>query len=181
MVYEKIRIIRTAPPPLRGGFPSGVRAAAGLLFVILSGSAPAVPAPSPRIDGDTAVRTWGDLLAKPVRVIPSGQKQMMSYPVGAPGKLGKGNVFCELAQAKEGGNGGGDGLTIDGKGNLYITSGLGLQVFDPTGKALGVIAFPEVPANVTFGGKDFKTLYVTARTSVYTCPMEVAGHRFAIK
>jgi gluconolactonase len=115
---------------------------------------------------------------KTLYVIPSGQKQMMAYPVEVPGKLGAGKVFCELDQAKQGGNAGGDGLTVDAKGNLYITSGLGLQVFDATGKKLGVIPFPEQPANVTFGGKDLKTLYVTARTSVYTCPMEVTGHRF---
>jgi gluconolactonase len=118
---------------------------------------------------------------KTLYVVPSGQKQMMSYPVEAPGKLGKGKVLCELAQAKQGGNSGGDGLTVDVKGNLYITSGLGLQVFDPAGKPLGTIAFPEAPANVTFGGKDMKTLFVTARTSVYACPMEVAGHRFPAK
>lgn len=115
---------------------------------------------------------------KTLYVIPSGQKRMMAYPVEAPGKLGAGRVFCELEQAKPGGNAGGDGLTVDAKGNLYITSGLGLQVFDPSGKKLGVIKIPEQPANVTFGGKDLKTLYVTARTSVYTCQMEVAGHRF---
>lgn len=115
---------------------------------------------------------------KTLYVVPSGQKQMMAYPVEGPGKIGKGKVFCELAQAKEGANGGGDGLTIDVKGNLYITSGLGLQVFDSSGKALGVIKFPEQPSNATFGGKDNKTLYVTARTSLYAAPMEVAGHRF---
>jgi gluconolactonase len=62
---------------------------------------------------------------------------------------------------------------------LYITSGLGLQVFDPAGKLLGIIAFPEQPSNATFGGKDNKTLYVTARTGLYACEMEAQGHVFA--
>src|SRR5262245_16648138 len=115
---------------------------------------------------------------KTLYVFPSGQKQMMSYPVEGPGKLGKGKVFCELAQAKSGGNAGGDGGTIDSKGNVYIAAGTGLQVFDPSGKLLGTIKFPEQPSNATFGGKDMKTLYVTARTSVYSCPMEVVGHRY---
>jgi len=115
---------------------------------------------------------------KTLYVIPSMQKQMMAYPVLGPGKLGEGKVFCELEQKDPSGNGGGDGLTVDVKGNLYITSGLGLQVFDAAGKKLGTIAFPEQPANVTFGGKDHKTLYVTARTSLYACPMEIAGHVF---
>ncbi|HZV07402.1 MAG TPA: SMP-30/gluconolactonase/LRE family protein [Gemmataceae bacterium] len=113
-------------------------------------------------------------------VIPSGQAEMMAYAVEAPGKIGKGRVFCTLKQRREGEKGGGDGLTVDVKGNLYITSGLGLQVFAPDGKLLGIIRFPEVPANVTFGGKDLKTLYVTARTSLYTVPMEVEGHLFSL-
>jgi gluconolactonase len=115
---------------------------------------------------------------KTLYVFPSGQKQMMSYPVEAPGKIGPGKVFCELEQAKAGGNSGGDGGTIDEKGNVYIAAGTGVQVFDPSGKMLGTIKFPEQPSNATFGGKDMKTLYVTARTSVYSCPMDVAGHRY---
>jgi gluconolactonase len=116
---------------------------------------------------------------KTLYVIPSGQAEMMAYTVAAPGKIGKGRVFCTLKQRREGGKSGGDGLTVDTKGNLYITSGLGLQVFDPSGKLLGILALPEQPANVTFGGPDFKTLYVTARTSLYTVPMEATGHFFA--
>lgn len=115
---------------------------------------------------------------KTLYVIPSGQADMMSYPVEGPGKLGTGKVFCTLKQREGGKNSGGDGLTVDVKGNLYITSQLGLQVFDPAGKLLGIIKVPEQPANVTFGGADLKTLYVTARTSLYTIPMEVAGHQF---
>jgi gluconolactonase len=103
---------------------------------------------------------------------------MMAYPVESPGKLGAGRVFCTL-QGKDGKKGtGGDGCTIDAKGNLYVTSQIGVQVFDPAGKFLGSIAFPEQPANVAFGGPNRKTLYVTARTSLYTVPMEAAGHVF---
>jgi gluconolactonase len=117
---------------------------------------------------------------KTLYVIPSGQAQMMAYPVEGAGKIGKGRVFCTLKQRKEGGKSGGDGVAVDVKGNLYITSDLGLQVFASDGKLLGIIALPEQPANVKFGGKDMKTLYVTARTSVYTVPMEIKGHRFDV-
>jgi gluconolactonase len=106
---------------------------------------------------------------------------MMAYPVEAPGKLGKGRVFCTLAQAPGQTKGGGDGLTVDSKGNLYIASALGLQVFDLTGKALGIIQVPEVPANVTFGGARLDTLYITARTSLYSARMEARGHAFGGK
>jgi gluconolactonase len=115
---------------------------------------------------------------KTLYVIPSGQAEMMAYPVLSPGKIGAGKVFCTLQQAEGKKGTGGDGLTVDVKGNLYITSGLGLQVFSPTGSLLGIIKLPEQPANVTFGGRDNKTLYVTARTSLYTVPMAVAGHVF---
>jgi gluconolactonase len=118
---------------------------------------------------------------KTLYVFPTGQKGMMAYPVEGPGKVGKGKVFCELEQAKAGGNAGGDGAAVDEKGKVYVAAGTGVQVFDPAGKMLGTIKFPEQPSNVTFGGKDRKTLFVTARTSVYTCPMEVAGHRYGGK
>jgi gluconolactonase len=117
---------------------------------------------------------------KTLYVIPTGSVEMMAYDVTAPGKVGKGRVFCKLQLPPSGkGTGGGDGLTVDTKGNLYITSVLGLQVFDPSGKHLGNIAFPEQPANVTFGGPNNRTLYVTARTSLYTVEMEATGHQFA--
>lgn len=131
--------------------------------------------------GDNLAAPNGVILSpdeKTLYVIPSLQKQMYAYPVLGPGKLGEGRVFCELAQREPTGNGGGDGLTVDVQGNLYITSALGLQVFSPAGKALGVIAFPEQPANVTFGGPGNKTLYVTARTGLYAVDMEIAGHVF---
>ena len=117
---------------------------------------------------------------KKLYVIPSQQKEMMEYPIESPGKIGEGKVFCSLQQPPDtqGAGSGGDGLTIDTRGNLYITSKLGLQVFSPQGKQLGIIEFPEQPSNATFGGKDLKTLYVTARTSLYSVPMESQGHVF---
>jgi gluconolactonase len=115
---------------------------------------------------------------KTLYVIPTGPAEMLAYPIDAPDKLGKSKVFCTL-HGKDGKPGtGGDGCTLDAKGNLYITSQIGVQVFDPAGKFLGSIAFPEQPANVTFGGPDRKTLYVTAQTSLYTVPMDATGHVF---
>jgi gluconolactonase len=115
---------------------------------------------------------------KTLYVIPSQQAEMLAYPIEAPGKIGQQRVFCTLKQAAGKTAGGGDGLAIDAKGNLYITSALGTQVFNPEGKPLGIIDTPEQPANCDFGGKDNKTLYVTARTSLYAIPMEATGHVF---
>lgn len=115
---------------------------------------------------------------KTLYVIPSSQKQMMAYPIKKPGVLGKGKVLCEVKQRREGGNGGGDGLSVDTKGNLYITTGLGVQVVSPKGEILGIIKFPEQPANCTFGGKDNDTLYATARKGLYKVKLKSKGHHF---
>ena len=115
---------------------------------------------------------------KTLYVIPSMEKEMWSYAVKSPGKIGKGKLFCVLTQPEGKDNGGGDGLTIDTNGNLYITTALGLQVFDPSGRQLGIIPIPEHPANVAFGGKDNKTLFVTARKSLYSVETSATGHVF---
>jgi gluconolactonase len=59
-----------------------------------------------------------------------------------------------------------DGLRVAVNGNLYIAC-KGVAIYSPQGRLLKMIDFPETPANVAFGGDDLKTLYVTARTSVY--------------
>ncbi len=70
-----------------------------------------------------------------------------------------------------------DGMCIDTDGNIYTTSKGGIHVFDNTGKKLGVISTPEDPANVCFGGKDFDTLFITARTSLYSVKTLKKGMR----
>jgi gluconolactonase len=113
---------------------------------------------------------------KTLYVIPTGQADMMAYPIEGPGKIGKGKVFCTLKQPEgKKGMSGGDGAAVDSLGNLYCTSALGLQVFNPKGELLGILRLPEQPANVCFGGQYLRNLYVTARTSVYVAPMEVSG------
>ena len=114
-------------------------------------------------------------------VLPSGSAEVMSYPVEAPGQIGAGKVFCQLLpNPQQPGRPGGDGLTVDTKGNLYLTrpSLKLIQVVSPQGKTLGTIRLPEEPANCAFGGQDLKTLFVTAQTSLYAVPMESTGHRF---
>ena len=69
---------------------------------------------------------------------------------------------------------GSDGMTIDNKGNVYLTSGK-VWVYNPAGELIKEIEFPEQPANVCFGGKKRNILFVTARTGVYTLKMKVRG------
>ncbi len=67
-----------------------------------------------------------------------------------------------------------DGMTIDEKGNLYVTAG-GVAIYSPEGKLLHTIEIPETPRNATFGDADLRSLYVTAYTSVYRVRMPVKG------
>jgi gluconolactonase len=69
---------------------------------------------------------------------------------------------------------GSDGMTIDDEGNVYLTSGK-VWVYNPQGELIEEIEFPENPANICFGGKKRKTLFVTARKGVYTLQMNVNG------
>ncbi|MFG0263687.1 MAG: SMP-30/gluconolactonase/LRE family protein, partial [Rhodopirellula sp. JB055] len=114
---------------------------------------------------------------KTLYVIPSMQAEMLAYDVLGPGKIGPPRVLCKLKQPEAETSRGGDGMAIDVEGNLYITTHLGVQVFSPEGEARGIIAFPEIPANVTFGGPEFKTMYATARKSLYSVEMPIAGFR----
>ena len=101
------------------------------------------------------------------------QPTLVAFPITAPGQLGEPKTFPLQ------GTSGGDGMTLDTQGNLYVTRPNlnGVQVLKPTGESLGLLTFPEAPSNCTFGGADMKTLFVTARTSVYTARMQTIGHR----
>ncbi len=112
---------------------------------------------------------------KSLYVIPSQQAEMLVYDVQAAGQLGDGRTLCTLAQPEGETKTGGDGMAVDVQGNLYITTHLGVQIFSPTGEARGLVKFPEQPANVTFGGSELKTMYVTARTGLYQVEMPISG------
>ena len=87
------------------------------------------------------------------------------YEVSKDGKIGK-KLFTI--------NQGSDGMTVDVKGNLYTTHG-GVTIYNADGKLLEKIEVPEGPANVTFGGDDYKTLFITAKTSLYSIRMKNPG------
>jgi len=108
-------------------------------------------------------------------IAPSQQAEMLVYDVDGPGTISNGRTFCRLAQPEGKDNTGGDGMAVDVDGNLYFTSNLGVQIFSPQGEALGMVKFPQQPANVTFGGAERKTMYVTARTGLYKVQMPIAG------
>lgn len=72
-------------------------------------------------------------------------------------------------------NRGSDGMTIDSKGNLYLT-GKGVYIYNPSGIQIGHIEVKEPwTSNVCFGGKKRSDLFITASTAIYTIPMRING------
>jgi gluconolactonase len=131
--------------------------------------------------GENLIAPNGIILSpdeKTLYVVPSMQKEIMAYRVESPGRLTDGKVFFEIRQPKGKSTSGGDGLSIDVEGNLYVTTDLGVQCVSPKGDLLGVIEFPEQPANCAFGGPGNKVLFATCRTGLYAVPMPIAGHVF---
>lgn len=106
---------------------------------------------------------------KKLYVADIGDKKTYVYDIEADGSLSNRQLFAEM---------GSDGMTIDNKGNIYLT-GKGVTVFDKKGKKLGNIPV-DAPwtANVTFGGEDHKTLFITASEYLYALKMKVKGARY---
>jgi gluconolactonase len=95
---------------------------------------------------------------KTLYVADIGDRKTWAYDVGADGRLSNKRLLCEM---------GSDGLTIDDAGNVYLT-GRGVSVFDKAGKKIDQIDVPEGwTANVCFGGKDGRTLFITASKGLY--------------
>jgi gluconolactonase len=95
-----------------------------------------------------------------------GGNKTWSYSINKDHSLSNKKLFCEL---------GSDGMTIDTEGNLYLT-GNGVTIFDKNGKQTGHIDVPESwTANVCFGGRDMKDLFITASKGLYRIRTRVKG------
>lgn len=95
-------------------------------------------------------------------------RKTYSYDIQADGKLTNKKLFTEM---------GSDGMTIDERGNIYLT-GRGVTVFNPEGKQIAHIPVEAGwTANVCFGGKDMKTLFITASECLFSLKMNVRGVR----
>lgn len=70
---------------------------------------------------------------------------------------------------------GSDGMTLDEKGNIYLTGGGSVLIYNSQGEFIGQIKVPEGPSNVCFAGKERNILFITARKSVYVIPMNIKG------
>jgi gluconolactonase len=72
-----------------------------------------------------------------------------------------------------------DGMKCDAEGNIWVTAPGGLWIYAPDGTLIGKIAVPEVVANLHWGGRDWRTLFVTASTSLYAIDVKVGPHQEA--
>jgi gluconolactonase len=94
-----------------------------------------------------------------------GASKTYRYTIQPDGTLGEKVLFCSQRS---------DGMTIDNEGNLYLTTS-GVNVYNSSGKLIESISVSETTTNVTFGGPDNKTLYITAGGSLYSLRMSVQG------
>ncbi|MBN2508466.1 MAG: SMP-30/gluconolactonase/LRE family protein [Verrucomicrobia bacterium] len=127
--------------------------------------------------GGAAPRRVADDLDQPNGIIgsPDGKtlyvadiraRKTYRYDILPDGALARKTLHCEL---------GSDGMTLDERGNLYLT-GKGVAVFDPTGRKIEQINVPEGwTANVCFGGSNHNTLFMTASKGLYAIQMRVKG------
>jgi len=103
----------------------------------------------------------------------SEKRNIRVYDVASDGALSNGRIFGEEPGAKH--DGVPDGIKVDKSGNLFVTGPKGIWVWDTNGNHIGTIAMPEQPANLTWGGTDYRTLYITATTSVYRLELKAQG------
>ena len=109
----------------------------------------------------------GDWERRLLFVADIGDSKTYQYTIANDGTLVDRKLFCSS---------GSDGMTIDDQGNLYLTGKKGVTVFNKDGKEIQIISVPENwTANVCIGGKDRRTLFITASDSLYTVRIKNRG------
>jgi gluconolactonase len=105
-------------------------------------------------------------------VADSRSRRVLSFHVNQDLTIGTPQEFANMDVL---GPGNPDGIKVDTQGNVYAAAAGGIWVLEPSGNHVGTIEFPELPANLAFGGQRYRTLYVTARTGVYSFHVYVPG------
>lgn len=102
----------------------------------------------------------------------TARQHIRVFDVKADGNLSSGKIWAETTGE---GKGAPDGMKIDSTGHVYCTGPGGIHVFTPDAQCLGVIHTPEYVANFAWGDADYRSLYVTASTSVYRIRVATPG------
>ena len=102
----------------------------------------------------------------------SPRRRVRAFDVRADGTLSNSRIIADMDHPQPGSP---DGMKVNEQGQLFVAGATGVWVFEPDGELLGVLATPERPANCTWGDADRKSLYITARTSLYRFRVQVAG------
>ena len=110
---------------------------------------------------------------KTLYVADTSNAQIYAFDVTASGLLEDKRVFAKLGEV--GKTGSADGMKVDVKGNIFCTGPGGIHVLDPEGTSYGIIECPEARANIAWGGDNYKTLYITARTGLYRLKVLTGG------
>jgi len=107
----------------------------------------------------------------------SFEKRVYSYPILSDGSVDQAQVKIFFDPTTDN-TADPDGMCCDALGNLYFAMRGGVWVVSKEGKSLGFIPVPEFASNVTFGGEDGQTLYITCDKKVYSLAMRVKGAQF---
>jgi gluconolactonase len=117
-----------------------------------------------------------------------GERLLVAFDLDDEGRPGPRRILFDFSPGRSG-----DGMTVDIEGNIYVAAGLnarrgtnetlatraGIHVFRPSGERLRIIPVPEdTVSNLTFGGPDMHTLYVTAGKTLYTLHNDIPGLPF---
>jgi gluconolactonase len=103
------------------------------------------------------------------------RKVVMRYEINADGTVKNGRTFFDMTAAA--GEDALDGIKVDQRGNLYVSGPGGLWLISPEGKHLGTIITPRHVHNMAWGDEDGKTLYLCARSGLYSMRLKIAGIR----
>ncbi|MCJ7609463.1 SMP-30/gluconolactonase/LRE family protein [Candidatus Bathyarchaeota archaeon] len=102
----------------------------------------------------------------------SERKHIRIFNVEEDGSITGGRVFAQIRSEEPGAP---DGMKVDTEGRLYVAAPGGIWVFSPSAGLQSIIRVPETPANCAWGGHDCRSLYITARTSLYRIMLQAQG------
>jgi sugar lactone lactonase YvrE len=102
----------------------------------------------------------------------TSRKKLYQFDVAVDGTLSGRKLLADLTSSETGAV---DGMKIDKRGDIFTTGPGGVWVFDRTGKHLGTIRAPAIPANLAWGDPDYRTLYLATPNAIYRLRTKVEG------